>query len=392
MDEAGLHRHVRRRHHARRGAQPHPRVLARDAATAFEDYLGRGGRETDQLSREIDRAGAAMIAFSEDLDTVQARLQQARTVAAAASLTVTAQGIEPPPTVVLPAEPTTPQQVAAVGDYQAQVRAWNEVNQTVGYARGLELAAHERLARATNPPKSIFESLRDNAGFIATGAAIGATGSLHIENSRFRMLSGRHARESMDLTRRIAGDPALTPAQRTELRSGRNAMGDLAVQENRIALSHSRLLGGLNRTTSGRSVLQVIAWSPADGIRGTSLFARGAKVLGKVPYAGIAITLAQAGVEIYQGKSVDQTIASAAVSTGVSFGVTEGMLALAPIALAGGPFTLAAVGVGAVAASGVGYVIDNHWDDIADAGSDTAHAVGDGVATVARTVGGWVGG
>ncbi|MCA1676058.1 MAG: hypothetical protein LC799_29085, partial [Actinobacteria bacterium] len=63
----------------------------------------------------------------------------------------------------------------------------------------------------------------------------------------------------------------------------------------------------------------------------------------------------------------------------------------APLALAGGPFTVAAVGIGAVAACGVGYVVDNHWDDIKDSGGDAAEAVGEGVSAAARKVGEWLG-
>jgi hypothetical protein len=331
-----------------------------------------------------------MTAFSEELDTVAARLQQARAVAAAAGLPVTPQGIDPPPTVILPAEPTTSQQVAAVDAYQGQVRAWNEVNQTVSYARGLELAAHERLAAALREPKSMFESLRENAGFIATGAALGAAGSLHVENSRFRWLSAQHGRESLELTRRIADNPALTQAQRTRLQSARNAIGDRAVRENRIARSQSRLLSGLDRT-SGRYLLDVIARSPAEKVQGASVFARTGKVLGKVPYAGVLFTAGQTVWDIRHGKPADRAIGSAVIATGVGAGVTEGMLALAPVALAGGPFTLAAFGVGVAAAWGVGYIVENHWDDIKDFGEDTVGAVGDAVATAGRTVSGRIG-
>ncbi|MFN2496058.1 MAG: hypothetical protein ABR608_09145 [Pseudonocardiaceae bacterium] len=362
------------------------------AATAFEEHIGRGGREADQLSGEIERAGRALIVFSEELDTAAARLRQAREVAAAAALTVTSQGIEPPPTVILPAEPTTPQHVAAIDAYQAQVRAWDEVYQTVSYARGVELAAHERLAAATNVPRSMFDSLRSNAGFIATGAALGAAEGLYMQNTRFRELSARHARESMDFTRQIADKPNLTKAQRIRLQAARNAAGDLAVKANRIAHSQSRLLGGLNRTGSGAYLLQALAMSPTDKIQGTSLFAQGGKVLGKVPYVGVGVTLAQAGVDTYNGKPADQAFGSALISTGIGSGVTYAMLAYAPLAVAGGPFTLAAVGVGVVVSCGVGYVVDHHWDDIKDASGDTVEAVGDGVSTAARKLGGWLGG
>lgn len=363
-----------------------------DAATAFEEHIGRGGQEADQLSWEIERAGRALISFSEELDTAAAWLRQAREVAAAAGLTVTLQGIEPPPTVILPADPATPQQVAAVDADQTQTQAWNEAHQTVSYARGIELAAHERLAAATNVPKSMFESLRSNATFIATGAALGAAEGLYKQNSRFRKLSRQHAQQSLNITRQVMANPNLTKAQRAQLQAARNSVGDLAVRESRIAHSQARLLGGLNRTTSGAYLLQAIVWSPADDIRGGSLFARTGKVLGKVPYAGWLITGAQAAWDIRQGKPADQAVGSAVISPGVGAGVTYGMLAAAePLALAGGPVTLVAVGVGVVAAVGVGYVMDHHWDDIKDAGGDAAEAVGKGVGAAGRKVGEWLG-
>ncbi|MGH4014229.1 MAG: hypothetical protein ACRDSL_09935 [Pseudonocardiaceae bacterium] len=363
-----------------------------EAATAFEEHIGRGGREADQLSREIEHAGRALIAFSEDLDTAAARLQQAREVAAAAGLTITPHSIEPPPTVILPAEPTTPQHFAAVDAYQAQVRAWDEAFQTVNLARGVELAAHERLAAATNVPKSMFESMRSNAGFIATGVALGAAGGLYKQNTRFRELSARHARESMGLTRQLAGSPDLTKAQRAKLAADRNVLSKNAVDEHRIARSQRRWLLGLNRAGSGYGVLQAIAWSPADDIRGTSLLARTGKVLGKVPYAGWVVTGAQAAWDIRHGKPADQAIIPGVVATGVGAGVTSGLLGgAAALSLAGGPVTLVAVGVGVATAVGVGYVMEHHWDDIKDAGGDTVEAVGEGVGTGARKVGEWLG-
>lgn len=150
-----------------------------DAATAFAAHLGRGSREADQLSEEIERAGFALLAFSTELEAVAARLQQARAVAAEAGLKLTTQGIDPPPTVVLPAEPTTRHPAAASVDaHQAQVQAWHEAKRAVSNARDLELAAHERLAAATSTPQGTVENLRTGTGFIAMGVTrgVGASG------------------------------------------------------------------------------------------------------------------------------------------------------------------------------------------------------------------------
>lgn len=363
-----------------------------DAANAFQDHIGRGGREADRLSAEIDRAGRALVVFADDLDTVRARLRQAREVAADAGLTVTPDGIEPPPTVMLPAEPTTPQQIAATQAQQRRELAWNEVHQTVAEARGMELAAHERLATATNTPSGVIEGLRSGSPFLAAGGALAAAGGLHQQSSRFRDLSRLHARESLEITRRLAATPGLNATERTRLQAGRNTLLERSVKEHRIAQGQARYLGGLGRTTVGQRALDLITRAPADDIHGDRLFARGGRVLGKIPYSGMAVTSWQTYSDVRDGKPVDQAVGSAVISTGVGTVVTSGMLALAPVAIAGGPFTLAAVGVGAAAAWGVGYLVDTHWDDIKDTAGDAADAIGSGAATAARAVRGWVGG
>lgn len=142
-----------------------------DTASTLEEHIGQGRQEADELSVEIERAGFAMIAFADGLDTVAARLRQARTTAAEVGLTVTEQGIEPPSTLVPSVQPSTPHQIAAPDTDPDQVRVWTEIHQTVSAARSMELAAHERLAAATMTSRNIFASLRADTGFIATGAA-----------------------------------------------------------------------------------------------------------------------------------------------------------------------------------------------------------------------------
>ncbi|HEU0090049.1 MAG TPA: hypothetical protein VFQ77_20755 [Pseudonocardiaceae bacterium] len=52
--------------------------------------------------------------------------------------------------------PSLPPMITCPRAYQAQVRAWEEVVQTVSYARSVELPAHERLAVAVNVPRRLF--------------------------------------------------------------------------------------------------------------------------------------------------------------------------------------------------------------------------------------------
>lgn len=66
---------------------------------------------------------------------------------------------------------------------------------------------------------------------------------------------------------------------------------------------------------------------------------------------------------------------------------TEGALALAgTVGLAGGPVTLAAVGIGIGVAYGVGEVV-NDWPEISHCAGDTATDIGHGVENAGNAVG-----
>jgi ABC-type transporter Mla subunit MlaD len=66
---------------------------------------------------------------------------------------------------------------------------------------------------------------------------------------------------------------------------------------------------------------------------------------------------------------------------------TEGAMALAAtIGVAGGPVTLAAVGIGVGVAYGVGEVV-NHWPEISHWAGDTAGDIGHGVENATKAVG-----
>lgn len=105
----------------------------------------------------------------------------------------------------------------------------------------------------------------------------------------------------------------------------------------------------------------------------------------KLPAVGWALTAEPTRRDIADGKPADQAITSAVVSTGAGAGATAALLAMAPAAIAGGPVTLAAVGVGIAVSMGVGWFVDNHYDDMKDAVGDAAGASRTGSADERRS-------
>nr|WP_297537470.1 SAV_915 family protein [Amycolatopsis sp.] len=112
----------------------------------------------------------------------------------------------------------------------------------------------------------------------------------------------------------------------------------------------------------------------------------------KVPVVG---GLLATGQTVYDVMNDDNKSAGAiAQHVGADMGgfvagtaATEGAMALAAtIGVAGGPVTLAAVGIGIGVACGVGEVV-NHWPEISHWAGDTASDVGHGVENATKAVG-----
>lgn len=213
-----------------------------DTPGVLEEQLGRGRQEADQLSVEIERAAFGLIAFANELDTVAALMLQARAAAVAAGLTVIAQVIEPPLMV-----------------HAEQLLAWQEIYQVVSFARGLEMAAHERLATVVAVGRKALENLRGEAGFIAGGAAGLAEGPAQ-PNSGYRTLARRYARESLELTRRFVDHPRLATPLPVQPSANR---GDyhLGAVTGRLAVEPAVLVDG-----SGTPVTVGVSAAAARGV------------------------------------------------------------------------------------------------------------------------------
>ncbi len=120
------------------------------AADGFRQHIGQIGSDADKLSASATTAQQALNAFAADLDTVNARMTQARSVASAAGLTVTPTTIEAPgPGPRRVYGPVTAQVATEFfqtqAAYNTKVKAFNEARATVTDARKLEAQAHANL-------------------------------------------------------------------------------------------------------------------------------------------------------------------------------------------------------------------------------------------------------
>lgn len=345
---------------------------------ALRAKLGDAQGEVDELSVQMERAGRALGDFSVALDGVRARLDQARTVASTAGLEVTDTIIvppgeaPPPPPVDVPEDPALTQ---ARTVHTAQVSAWNEAVETVADARNQESDAHDRLVTATNTPKGLADTVNTrNLAFAGIGAASGIPTSIVSERNKWVQQAERHHRLASWANEAIRG--GRLPAE------GRISVASMRAMEREFGASALR---GVDRAASNSAVLErtigsvaanfLLDTDPAAPRSTATGVARGA-----LRSAGWVGAGAQAWMDIADGKPPDQAIISAGASTIAGGVVTSALLAAAPAAIAGGPVTLAAVGVGIVVSMGVGYVVDNHYDEMKD-------FVGDAVDTVK----GWFG-
>ena len=133
-------------------------AVSRDAAddwdgvsgASFADRVRQAGTKLDDLATEVDQVRLALSDFSHALASVRSGIADARADAAAAGLSLTTDGIQPPP------RPAPDADGATVAAYNHKVNAYNACVTTVIGQRESEGAAHAALtsalaARSTGP-------------------------------------------------------------------------------------------------------------------------------------------------------------------------------------------------------------------------------------------------
>lgn len=323
-----------------------------EAADGFRNQMTTNATDADKLAEFFNRGKIALDNFASELDTVIARINQARDVAAHHGLPVTSVSIESPgpPPPKMPVEGAgavavdrTPQEERAVADYLGKEKIFQEVLQTVTEARRKEREAHDSLRSALQMTKSLPEALLPQGWSwapIATGAYTGA-----YTTSKALSEVSKHAEARADGARQVLEDPTLSQSDRqVVLRNYLDWAG-----KSRPAGKAAAGAAALDSNIPGSSALK--------GALGKSV--KGAGIV------GLAVTAESVREDIHKGVSPDKAITKGAASTVASAGVGAGMTALAGAGYIGGVVaTGGTLLVGTAVAAGVGWAVDNYYDDV----------------------------
>lgn len=157
-------------------------VWAGTAGKAFRTAQTSNVEDSNQVAGVAGTFARALDAFAADIDTVRARLDQARGVAGSAGLITT-------PTVILPPGPADPAPGGASAggsyaqkpdpqspaaqhhrqqllDHQQKQQAFDEVTATVTEARALQAKAHHELEAATVDPLATLKATKSWTMFV----------------------------------------------------------------------------------------------------------------------------------------------------------------------------------------------------------------------------------
>lgn len=297
-------------------------------------------------------------------------------VAIAAGLTVNGDTIEAPlepdhlaGSIGPVAAPAGDPQYAAK-TYQAQSAAYTEAAQTISEARAIEIAAHEDLQRKFTNWGTIFEDIKSQWYWLAASNTTGPVGTALAEANKWSKISATRTAQ-LNVFKQIAAE-AKDPFEE-------------AAAARAVGIFEKSETAALNAAEGNAKVGLGLVGTKLGGFLASDariFFSKGsalAEIGKKIPLVGLDIAGFQFVDDAIHAKDGGEVAKAAAADLGgfaAGSGATAGVLAgAAAVGLAGGPVTLAAVGVGAGVAYGVGYVV-NHWGEISNDVGSAADAVG----------------
>ncbi len=339
-------------------------------------WVGQAGMEfrasqTPNVQDSSEVAGMAgtfakaLDAFAGDIDTVRARLQQARQVAHEAELITTRTAILPPgpgPSAVPPTASgsdspnASPQRQATdqaheqqVADHQRKQRAFQEVTGTVSDARKFQAEAHGRLTAATIDPLATLKATKTWGVFVV------GHGLSYIKATQTT------ANDLMEKARRldVKVEQYKSMAWATEDPLLKSQYGAMAEGFQREALTSQQAAETVKRPINGvpESVRQGIESNPGNGIKGgqTGWLRLGKGAARGVPVIGTGLTVASGATDVAMGKPVGQ----AAGETGGSLagGVVGGVAGAESGAIIGGAIGTVVPVAGNAAGAAIGGVV-----------------------------------
>ncbi|WP_207222649.1 hypothetical protein [Herbihabitans rhizosphaerae] len=332
------------------------------AGEAFRASALFRGQDADELTKIADRAKQALTVFAGDLDTVRARMVQARDVATRGGLVVTPDGVLPPgpapgPAPRVPDTPITPDaqrtlnqaistHTAAVTSHLQQVKAYHEARATVDDARRIEADAHNKLRGALEPTKYQASTLKIVSVSVASGT-LSSIKSIHSTAHDLIKLADDLDTQAIRYSSTTAFDHA------GRIHAARFAQASMQGAQNSRTLAN-RILTPVAQLPD--SLRKGIAGSPGDLVavtRHSSPWLKGTqKVLKGLPYIGTAFTISMAGVDVANGKPAGQ--AAAETAGGIAGGVAGGA---AGGAVLGSVFPGVGTVIGGVVGGAVGGIV-----------------------------------
>lgn len=371
----GLHQHATCFHRARSESE---QAWRGQAAEAFRGGVRPAGQRTDEVVDHAHKASRTMHSLADDVRTVKSRMEQARHIATTAGLTVDGDLIHEPqapapgtpaPAPPAPSQPVTP--AATDGDHEQQQHAFREAQQTTQEARQLEQRAHTRTKDDMNVFQQALNVVRNDTVWSIAAKATGTVGTAIAQADKWEKVAED---KKAKVTRwQALADKATDPYKEAQFTKRANELGHDANDATRAMGTNDRAGMRLRDTKAGR----LIGANPGTLAEDGSTLA---KIGGKIPYVGAAITtwqFANTGSKTGDwGKSAASNFGGFAAATVTTDGALAGAAALG---MAGGPVTLGAVALGFGAAYGVGEVVD-HWGDIthgvSSAGKSVSHLAG----------------
>jgi hypothetical protein len=325
------------------------------AADGFRDQIGNLGTDADQLSASASTARQALDAFAADLDTVNARITQARSVASAAGLGVTPTTIEAPgagPRRVYGPIPA-PQAIEfyqAQAVYNGKLAAFSEARTTVTEARELESEAHTRLTAPMQDSTTTVQSLA-TIGSGLTGA--GLTVVKEVQGAANEMYDkADDIAEHAQRMQQLAVDSELTDAGRAAAaRAGQLA----SAGADETAAEAARMEKAVSKVPKG--VRDIIAKDPGALLEDSSgLLKVGKGALKGIPYVGTGAALVFGGIEIADGS---MTPGQAAAETGLSLagGIAGGMAGMEIGSIAGSVVPIVGTAAGGIIGTVAGSIV-----------------------------------
>lgn len=324
------------------------------AGDRFRDRLAEMDRGTNQVGDSARAAATAIRAFADNLETAVNRMRHAAQIAAAAGLRV--QSDSGAPTLIEDPDPI----VAGVGDIAAEVRfaqqcaAFDEAAEMVRSGRAAESDAHDILKGVLEQASAAVRDMRGQWYWMSAAAVTGYVGSAAAEVTSWSKVAEVRAGQ-LDKFRSIAAEAVRSgdPYWETTAAKAATTFQPAADDAARVVAQNSRLL--LGATDNG--VVKALSMPVMQG--GASTIS---KVGSKIPAAGVVLTGIQTFSDVTNAEDRgDAALAVAKNTSGFVAGTAATALILASVA--GGPATLAAVGVGALVSWGTGFAIQKIWGD-----------------------------